>query len=137
MANNNQDIRKLPKFIRYSVSNGRTIYRFDSLNYTYHNEVEICHSPTANCQISSAVGIGPLLNELNEYHVRDLLINIRRHHKKILLLDLNSCYVDSFLLKIPPSAIISKTDYISTNNSKMVLILVKLNSIRQLQLPKT
>lgn len=113
--------------IRLKPSNGGYITAFG-----------ITYNPTSNCQLASANGIGPVLKSLNKYHLRDVLIKIRqRMSKKILLLDLNSQYVEHILSCLPESAVLMNTPYTSTNRHSMNIVLIRLSSIRQLQLPKT
>jgi len=103
----------------------------------YVRSFAITINPTSNCQLASANNIGSILNDLNIYHLRDLFIKIRQSMtKRILLLDLNSQHINVILKSLPKGAILINTPYISTNGSSMNIILIKLASIRQLQLPK-
>jgi len=102
----------------------------------YIRSFDVFDGPTYNCQLSIAGGIGNVLSQLNKYHIRDLLIKIRPNFRRILLIDIKKQYEEHITSSIPPSAIISAMPYTSTNNSEMVIILIKLKSIRQLSLPK-
>lgn len=111
--------------------------RLKPSNGGYYNTFAITFNPTSNCQLASANGIGSVLKTLNKYHLRDVLIKIRqRMSKKILLLDLNSQYVEHILSCLPESAVLMNTPYTSTNRHSMNIVLIRLSSIRQLQLPK-
>jgi len=111
--------------------------RLKPSNGGYVQSFGITFNPTSNCQLASANGIGPVIKGLNKYHLRDLFINIRNHNsKRILLLDLNRTYVEHILNCLPEGAILMNTPYTSTNYHLMNIVLVRLSSIRQLQLPK-
>lgn len=106
-------------------------------NNGYYSSFGVKISPTGNCQLACATNIGPVLKSLNKYHLRDLFINIRRRiDKRILLLDLNRQYVEHVLECLPKGAILMNTPYTSTNRHSMNIVLIRLSSIRQLQLPK-
>ncbi len=105
---------------------------------TYMQSFNIFSSPTYNCQVSSAAGIGYILYHLNKYEIRDLFINIRKYGtKRILMLDVQEKFVKHIVSTLAPSVIIGKMNYKSTNGSNMTILMIKLSSIRQLQLPKT
>lgn len=111
--------------------------RLKPSNGGYISAFGVTHNPTDNCQLASANGIGQVLKSLNKYHLRDLFINIRRKtDKRILLLDLNRQYVEHVLQCLPTGAILMNTPYTSTNHHSMNIVLIRLSSIRQLQLPK-
>lgn len=112
--------------------------RLKPSNGGYYNSFGITINPTSNCQLASANGIGPAIKSLNKYHLRDVFIKIKqRMDKKILLLDLNRQYIEHILSCLPESAILMNTPYTSSNRHSMNIVLIRLSSIRQLQLPKT
>lgn len=120
------------------TSNGTILnVRFKPSNGGYTCAFGITINPTSNCQLASANSIGSNLRYLNKYHLRDLFIKIKQHmDKKILLLDLNRQHVEHILSCLPESAILMNTPYTSTNRHSMNIVLIRLSSIRQLQLPK-
>lgn len=96
-------------------------------------------SPTGNCQMSSAVNFCNVMHCLDKYKIRDLFIKIRRSNyftKRILLLDLNEKHAINVVEWLAPGCIIGNMPYLSTNGSKMNIILLKISLIRQLQMPK-
>lgn len=104
----------------------------------YRSNIEIIISPTANCQLMSIQNIGPHLNNLNKYQIRNLLIQIRSHYysKKILLIDIKTMFSEHVINSLASSSVINKMDYKSTNGSEMTIILIKLSYIRQFKLPQ-
>lgn len=111
--------------------------RLKPSNGGYNCSFAVTSNPTSNCQLASANAIGPVLRSLNKYHMRDLFINLKKRlDKRILLLDLNSQYVEHIKECLPAAAIIGDMPYISTNRHSMNILLIRLSSIRQLQLPK-
>lgn len=115
-----------------------TIVRFQTDPTRYPRTFKIFRSPTSNCQLASASNIGDNLIKLNKYQIRNLFIKLRKnnHSKRILLLDIHQREADHLKQSIAKSAIISDSPYVSTNGSNMELMLIRLNSIRQLKLPK-
>lgn len=133
-----KDIRKLEDITTSNRTHLGLTMMFTKPKYSpYLPTLTITYAPTNNCQLACAASIGLHFRELNKYHVRDLLINIRRNTgKPLLLVDIKSYYVDELLDKVAASCIISKTDYISSNNSSMTLIIINVRKVRQLGLPK-
>lgn len=103
----------------------------------YPLSFKIIGSPTANCQIASAYGIGSILKKLDKYKIRNLFIKLKRDrwNKRILLLDIHQSEAVHLKTCIAKSAIIGSLPYTSTNNSRMEILLIRLSSIRQLKLP--
>jgi len=99
----------------------------------YTRAMSVILSPTANCQLMTASLGYVLIQHFDKYQIRQSLINIRKnlHSKRILLFDLKSGFADKLIKSLPPSAIISKQDYVSTNGSHMSIVLVKLRSVVQ------
>jgi len=120
------------------TNNGSALtIRLRRSNGGYISSFVVTINPTSNCQLASANAIGQTLSDLNKYHIRDLFINLKKRlDKKILLLDLNSQYVNHIKECIPASAIIGDMPYTSTNRHSMHILLIRLSSIKQLQLPK-
>ena len=100
---------------------------------SYARIMNIYLSPTANCQLMTASCGYVLVENFDKYQIRQSLINIRQnpYSKKILLFDLRVAFADKLTLSLPPSAIISRQDYVSTNGSNMSIVLVKLRSVVQ------
>lgn len=100
----------------------------------YGCNFRIALSPTANCQLSCGVGIGPIGN-LSRDHLRHLLVTLRINHasRRILLMDIKQRHAVNIIKNLSPTSIISNTPYISTNGSYMNILLVKLSSVRQLK----
>lgn len=117
--------------------NGRTIL-IQTKENQYRSSMEVIHSPTGNCQLMSIQNIGPHLNNLNKYQIRNLLIQIRRQYyaKRILLIDIKTMFSEHVINSLASSSIINKMDYKSTNGSEMTIILIRLSSIRQFKLPQ-
>lgn len=114
-----------------------SLIRFKLWTNNYPLSFKIIRNPTANCQLSSASNIGDRLKKLNKYQIRNLFIKIRKSgsSKRVLLLDIHQNECLHLKESIARSAIIGNLPYISTNGSEMEIILIKLNSIRQLKLP--
>jgi len=131
---NNRDYIPLCEFDRdHPISS----IRIKVIENQYASTVNIINSPTLNCQVMSAAGIGHILYQMNKYQIRNLLIKIKReirNSKKILLIDINTRYVEHVEKSLAASSIINKMDYTSTNGSNMTIMLIKLNSIRQFKL---
>ena len=105
----------------------------------YPVTINIINSPTLNCQVMSAAGIGNILGQMNKYQIRKFLMSFKnniRNSKKILLIDIQRGFVEHVENSLAKSSIINKMDYTSTNGSNMTIMLIKLNSIRQLKLPQ-
>jgi hypothetical protein len=100
----------------------------------YNSNFRIAFSPTANCQLSCGVGIGPIGN-LSRDHLRHLLVTLRINHasRRILLMDIKERHAVNIIKNLSPTSIISNTPYISTNGSYMNILLVRLSSVRQLK----
>jgi len=118
-------------------SGNETIIKLKINAAHYPLSFKVVRSPTANCQLASACSIGDKLIRLNKYQIRNLFIKLRKNpfSKRILLLDVHQKEADHLKQSIAKSAIISDSPYISTNNSNMEIMLIKLSSIRQLKLP--
>jgi hypothetical protein len=132
------DERKCKELMITNIDGRTTNVRVRPSDGSYTRSFGITINPTDNCQLASANSIGPSIKSLNKYHLRDLFINLKQHiSKRILLLDLNRQFVQHLLDCIPESAVLVKNDYTSTNGHSMTILLIRLSSIRQLQLPKT
>jgi len=95
-------------------------------------------NPTGNCQLASAVKICNILPALDKHKFRDLLIKIRKEYfrKNMLMLDLNVHHLEKIKSWLSPKTIISEVKYTSTNGSKMAILILRLSTVRQLQIPK-
>ena len=102
-------------------------------NHSYARKMGLVLSPTGNCQLMVARLGYNLIQGLDKYQIRQALVNIRKHlhSKKILLFDLKAYIADQLTESLPPRAIISRQDYVSTNGSHMSIVLVKLRSVVQ------
>ncbi len=110
-----------------------------SIKGGYQTSFRYIQSPTANCQLASAYNFQVAMPFLNKYKIRDLFIKIKKSNfiiKRILLLDLNERYAELVVSWLAPACIIGNMPYISSNGSKMSILLIRLSNIRQLQLPK-
>ena len=131
----NKDPRELPYF-NIIMDGGSLKVEASELYGSYFT---YSSSPTGNCQMSSAVNFCNVMHFLDKYKIRDLFIKIRKSRyctKKILLLDLNQKHAIKVVEWLAPACIIGNMPYLSTNGSKMNIILLKISSIRQLQMPK-
>jgi len=104
----------------------------------YKNYFGYSGNPTGNCQLSSAVNIFNIFSDMNKYRFRDILIKLRKSSvsKNLLLIDIQKYFEESVVGYLPPSAIISKTNYTSSNGNSMVIMIIKLNKIFKLKEPK-
>jgi hypothetical protein len=113
--------------------NGQMLVSVMTHNGSYSRKISVVVNATGNCQLMVANLGYNLIENLDKYQIRESLIRIRRYFcsKKILLFDLRSGIADKLIESLPPSAIISKQDYVSTNGSHMSIVLVKLRSVVQ------
>lgn len=130
MARNREEL--LDRLSMY-YNNGNLSIAFARNKNVYTTAVHCCVSPTANCQMMSAQYGYNFVEHLDKYQTREALIRLKNHpySKRILMVDVNRKYSEKFTSALPPSAIISLTDYKSTNGSLMTIILIRLASIRQ------
>jgi len=110
-----------------------------SIKGGYQTSFRYIQSPTANCQLASAYNFQMMMPFLNKYKIRDLFIKIKKSNyliKRILLLDLNQKHAELVVSWLAPASIIGNMPYISSNGSRMSILLIRLSNLRQLQLPK-
>lgn len=84
---------------------------------------EIITSPTWNCQISSIAGVNLVLGYDNPLDLLTLLYV--KSMKKLLLIDVHQTFEKQFEDLLGKKNIVIKSEYVSTNASKMVIYLFK------------
>lgn len=107
----------------------RTFAVLDKLR-VFHELIYICTSPTSNCQ---SISIGQIDNLVTKTYTKEEIEYIfeliwTRCGKSQVILDIKECYLKS-VLKILKPFIARKycRKYISTNGSKMNLIIIQLD----------
>lgn len=131
----NKDPREVEEFSVVMKNN----YLEVQIKGGYFTGFHYLQSPTGNCQLAGASNFCSIIGFLNKYKIRDLFIKMRKcqfYIKRILLLDLNRNHALSVVEWLAPGCIIGNMPYTSTNGSEMNILLIKLSSVRQLQLPK-
>jgi hypothetical protein len=113
--------------------NGQMLVSVITHNGGYSRKMSVIVNATSNCQLMVANLGYNLIENLDKYQIRESLMRIRKYFcsKKILLFDLRIAFADKLTSSLPPSAIISRQDYVSTNGSNMSIVLVKLRSVVQ------
>jgi hypothetical protein len=104
--------------------NETNIYQFkiQDLQYnTLKRSIYIIGSPTANCQLLSIRKFDILL--LNSSHLKEQLIEIGQI-KPLIFVDIKQNLKTRLYSKIDKKAIISESNYISSNNSEMCAIII-------------
>lgn len=97
-------------------------------NYVYTTDY-----PTGNCQLSSISYFNALINgdRYNKEYVLRFLMDLKKAGRilNILLCDIHQALLPQLLKKIDKKYIITKTNYTSTNNSKMCIVLINVVKI--------
>lgn len=94
----------------------------------YTRSMHLTHFPTNNCQLSSIGSFDNInfIDSKNKEDIHTLLKVIREKSCNQLMIDIYTSIVDEIMERISPYFdIVFKQDYISTNTSKMTIILLK------------
>lgn len=96
------------------------------LTYDGNHIGRVLTSSTGNCQLSSYKYFNTLLNysQFIPFETFRAYIN-KLTERKILLIDINSRYLDTAIKYVGEENIINKMEYLSTNKSNMVIVLIK------------
>lgn len=84
-------------------------------------------NPTHNCQVFSVGSFDCLLNTLKDEQITKLIHELAEDHidKYIMLIDVSS-YHEKRVDELYKYSVITKTPYVSTNDSDMILYLIKI-----------
>lgn len=89
---------------------------------------QVYPQPTNNCQLACVASMDTLIRRSSDF-VQQLREIYNLTSKRILLCDISQSLKSNLYELINKDAIITETDYISTNNSKMCIILINLTKI--------
>jgi hypothetical protein len=119
------NVVKKEKFVKFfNSTTGLDDYSFKISHKTFKNvnfTVNIIASPTGNCQLCSVRYFEQIL--INSSDIKKQLLEIGEI-KKLILIDIYSSLKDKLKLSIDKNAIILEEDYISSNNSKMSILII-------------
>jgi len=101
--------------------------KIQDLQYnTLTRSIYIIGSPTANCQLLSIRKFDILL--LNSSHLKEQLIEIGQI-KPLIFIDIKQSLKIKLYSKINKEAIISESNYVSSNNSQMCAIIINIKNL--------
>lgn len=83
-------------------------------------------SPTGNCQMFSISGFNMLLSTLKDEEIHALIDKLAENifDKYVMLIDVDQSY-KSRIKKLYPYGILSSAPYVSTNESDMIVVVIK------------
>jgi hypothetical protein len=118
LVKNKDFIRKTDPFNNFYIFK----LKIQDLQYnTFTRSIDIISSPTGNCQLVSVRNFDSLL--LNSSHLKEQLVEIG-HIKSLIFIDIKNTLKTKLYSKIDKKAIISESDYVSSNNSEMCAIII-------------
>ena len=124
------NVVKLKDFIKKTDPfNDFYIYRLKIQDLQYNTltrTIDVISSPTGNCQLLSIRKFDSLL--LNSSHLKDQLIEIG-HIKPLIFIAIKQSLKTKLYSKINKKAIISESDYVSSNNSQMCAIIINTKNL--------